>query len=84
MMLHTKYQGSRPYGFRKEDFFMFFLIWALVKHVTPVAGCFWLEGYIFNKLGRGPLGDATKCQGSKPFGFRQKIFFNVFSLYNLM
>ena len=20
MMLHTKYQGSKPYGFRKEDF----------------------------------------------------------------
>ena len=23
MMLHTKYQGSRPGGFRQEDFFMF-------------------------------------------------------------
>ena len=24
MMLHTKYQGSRPCGFRQEDLFMFF------------------------------------------------------------
>ena len=23
MMLHTKYQGSRPCGFRQEDFSMF-------------------------------------------------------------
>ena len=23
MVLHTKYQGSRPCGFRQEDFFMF-------------------------------------------------------------
>ena len=23
MMLHTKYQGSRPYGFRQEDFLLF-------------------------------------------------------------
>ena len=26
MMLHTKYQGSRPSGFRQEDFFMFLTI----------------------------------------------------------
>ena len=38
MMLHTKYQGSRPYGFRQEDLFMFSLIKAHVKHVTPGAG----------------------------------------------
>ena len=25
MMLHTKYQGSKPCGFRQEDFFMFSL-----------------------------------------------------------
>ena len=39
-MLHTEYQSSRPYGFRQEDFFMFFLIKAYVKHVTPRAGQF--------------------------------------------
>ena len=38
MMLHTKYQGSRPFGFRREDFFMFLPIKAHVKHVTLEAG----------------------------------------------
>ena len=33
--LHTKYQGSRPYGIRQEDFFMFFYIKDYVKYVTP-------------------------------------------------
>ena len=59
MMLHTKYQGSKPYGFRQEDFFYVFLIQAYAKHVTPGAGQFWPQGYNLNKLGRGLLGDAT-------------------------
>ena len=58
MMLHTKYQDSRPYGFRK-DFFIFFIILALVNYVTPRGGPFWPQGYILNKLGRSLLGDAT-------------------------
>ena len=58
MMVHTKYQGSRPYGFRQEVFFMFFPILAYVKHVTKDAGHFWSLGYNLNKLGRGSLGDA--------------------------
>ena len=33
-MLHTKYQGSKPYGFRQEYFCMFFPIQVYVKHVT--------------------------------------------------
>ena len=59
MMLHTKYQGSRPYGFRQEDFFMFFPIKAYAKHVTPGAALFWPQGHNLNKLGRGPIGGAT-------------------------
>ena len=35
MILHTKYQGSRLYGFRQEDFFMLLPIKAYVKPVTP-------------------------------------------------
>ena len=35
MMLHTKYQGSRPCGFRQEDFLMFLPIKAYVNPVTP-------------------------------------------------
>ena len=59
MMLHTKYQGSRPCGFRQEDFFMFLPIKAYVIPVTPGAGPFWPQCYNLNKLGRGPLDDTT-------------------------
>ena len=31
MMLHTKYQDSMPYGFRQEDFFVFFPILAFLN-----------------------------------------------------
>ena len=59
MMLHTKYQGSMPCGFRQENVFMFLPIKAYVKHVTTVPGHFWPQVHNLNKLGRGPLGDAT-------------------------
>ena len=58
-MLHTKDQGSRPYGFRQEDFSIFFLMYAYVKHVTPGAEPFWPQEDNLNKLGRSLLGDAT-------------------------
>ena len=44
MMLHTKFQGSGPCGFRQEDFFMFHPISVYVKHVTPGAGSFLAPG----------------------------------------
>ena len=34
-MLDTKYQDSRPYSFRQEDFFMIFPINAYIEHETP-------------------------------------------------
>ena len=43
-MLHTKYQSSRPHGFRQEDFFMFLTIKAYVKPMTPEAGPFVAPG----------------------------------------
>ena len=43
-MLHTKYQGSRLYGFRQEDFAKFFPISAYVKHVNPGAGQILAQG----------------------------------------
>ena len=59
MMLHTKYQGSRLCGFRLEDFFMF----SLYKPNN------------LNKLGRGPLDDASyQISSSRPCGFRLKDF----------
>ena len=42
--LFTKYQGSRPCGFREEDFFHIFPILDYVKHVTTGAGLFWDTG----------------------------------------
>ena len=59
MILQTKYQGSRPCGFRQEDLFMFLTIKAYVKPVTPGGGPCWPQGFNLNKLGRGPLGDAS-------------------------
>ena len=59
MMLHTKYQGSRPCGFRQEDFFMFLPILVYVKYVTPGAGSFLAHGASFKQLVRCPQGDAT-------------------------
>ena len=67
-MLHTKYQGSRPCGFRHEVFLhlpyrslskIFDPREGDVKHLTPGAETFWPKGYNLSKLGRGPLGDAT-------------------------
>ena len=40
-----------------NNFFMFFPIYANVKHVTPGAGTFFTQGHNLNKL--GPLGHAT-------------------------
>ena len=53
MMLHTKYQVSRPCGFRK-DFFM-----SLCKICDPGPGHFWPQGHNLNKLSGGSLDDAT-------------------------
>ena len=33
MMLHIKYEGAGPFGFRQQDF-LYFPILAYVKHVT--------------------------------------------------
>ena len=43
-MLHTKYQSSRPYGFRQEGFIMSLPIQAYVKHAIPGAWSFLTTG----------------------------------------
>ena len=65
MMLHTKYQDSRPCGFRHKEFFMFSLN-KPVKHMTPGwrgggggLAHLWPQRYNLIKLCRGPLDDAT-------------------------
>ena len=49
MMLHTKYQGSRPCGFRQEDFSTFSL-YIYVKHVTLGEGPFLTTGALFEQM----------------------------------
>ena len=71
MMLHTKYQGTRPCGFRQEDFFHIFPIKAYVKR-DPVAKPFF---YNLNKPGRDPLGDATyQISRLQAFSFKTRRF----------
>ena len=76
-LVHTKYQGSRPCGFRQEDFFTF----SLFKTFYPQGGAiFDPRGIIwtyFVEVHKVMLN--TKYQGSWPCGFRQKDFF-TFSL----
>ena len=67
MMLQTKYQGSRPCGFREELFCMF-------SSYKPIQTCeqvgpYWLNGHILYKFGTGLLGDATyKISDYRPCG----------------
>ena len=57
-MLHTKYQGPRPSGFR--EFVNVLTIQAYVKHVIPRGWDHFLpQGHNLNKLCRGPLVDAS-------------------------
>ena len=58
MMLHTKYQGSRPCGLILEDYFTFSLYKPMLNMQPPGQDHFWPKGYSLNKLGRGPLGDS--------------------------
>ena len=84
MMLHTKYQGSRPCAFRQEDFFMVFPIQAYVKHVNPGASQFWPQGYNLNKLGRGSLGDASyQISTLYALWFQTRRFFHGFPYISL-
>ena len=80
-MLHTKYQGYKPCGFRKEDFFIFSL-----KQLTPGGGggCFWLKGHNLNKLSEGPLGDATYIISTLGLADSDGEIFFMFSLYKPM
>ena len=56
VMLHTKYQGSRPCGFRQEDCFSHFAYISFCKTCDPRGGggFFWPQDYnLKKKLGRG-------------------------------
>ena len=76
MMLHTKYQDSRPLGFRQEYFFMFFPKPMLT--CTPWGvGNFWPQGYNVNKLGLKVhlMMLHSKYQGKKILSFHLENLF---------
>ena len=60
MMLHTKYQDSRPCGLRREDFFKCPYI-----SYDPRAGPFFAQGQNLYKLGKGLI-DGASCQILRP------------------
>ena len=45
--------------FQTRRFYHVFFVYANVKHVIPGLAHFWPQGHNLNKLGKGPLGDAT-------------------------
>ena len=49
MMLHTKYEGSWPFGFSQEDFFHVFPILVGVKHMNPGVEPFLTTGALFKQ-----------------------------------
>ena len=61
-MLHTKFQAPEPSSSGEEDFEVYFIF----EPKTPLPqGHFEPLGHHSNKLGRGPLGNAT-YQISRP------------------
>ena len=56
-MLQTKYQESRPCGYKQEGFLCFPYI-SLCKTCDPRGGPIFAKGHNLKKLGRGPLDDA--------------------------
>ena len=80
-MLHNKYQSSALSCFRDEKFWNLSSMFLCSNIWPPGWGQFWPHGHHMNKLGRGPLGDAT-YQISKLWAFfhfqRRKILKSVF------
>ena len=54
---HTKYQSSVPSSFREEEFWSLMSLFLCSNMWIKGRGQFW--PHHMNKLGRGPLGDAT-------------------------
>ena len=58
-MLHTKYQSSAPSSFTEKEFWSLLSLFLCSNMWPPGRGQFWPQGHHMNKLGTGPLGDAT-------------------------
>ena len=77
-MLHTKYQSSKPYGFRQEDFFYVSPYISLCKACDPWGVAIFGPWSNLNKLGRG-LPDDASYQISRLYAlwFQTRSFFHV-------
>ena len=56
-MLHTKFQASKPSGSEEDDFLILFYVFLRFEPRTP-----WRRTILdlhLNKLGKGPLGNAS-------------------------
>ena len=58
-MLYTKYKSFKLSSFRKKEFWNFLSLFLCSSLWPPGQAQFWPQGHHMNKLGRGPLGDAT-------------------------
>ena len=59
-MPNTKFQASKPSGSEVEDFLIFFLCIFMARTFDPWSEAILDSGtFHSNKLGRGPLGNAT-------------------------
>ena len=78
----ASYQISRLYAlwFQTRRFFYGFPYISLCKQCDPVAGNFQPQGHNLNKLGRGPLGDATYKISRLYALWVQTRFYHVFPL----
>ena len=72
-MLYTKYQSSRPSSFREEEFWNFLSLFLCSNLWPPGQAQFWPQGHHMNKLGRGPLEDAT-YQSSRAYSLGHEDF----------
>ena len=75
MMRHTKYQGSRPFDFRQEDFNHVFPIEAYVKYVTRGLAIFGPRGTILTILVDDATDQITRLYA---LWFKTRLFFSSF------
>ena len=58
-MLHTKFQTTGPSGSEEDDFLIYFYAFLLFELRTPWRGTILVHGTLLNKIGKGPLDNAT-------------------------
>ena len=82
MTLHAKYQGSRSFSFREEDFLSFFYTFLCKTGSSPGVAPIDPRGIILAIL--VDLHEMTihaKYQGSRPFGFGGEDFLMFFYIF---